>query len=130
MNTMGTQKATGIDTDPGADAPPGRPAGSPRQQVMAMISGYWPSQICGTVAPLGMADHLAHGPVTIAELAALTSAAELKNDPAGGSVRDMDVHPDEGAAFAQAMGSLSAEASAAVLAIIEAVRRRAGAGPS
>lgn len=117
---MRTQKATDMDRDPGGAAPPGTPAGSPRQQVMAMISGYWPSQICGTVARLRIADHLADSPATIAELEALTSAdpdglgrllraaatvglftehedgrftltplgAELRDDPAGDSVRD------------------------------------------
>ena len=192
---MGAHEATDVDTAPGAAAPPGTPVGSPRQQLMAMISGYWPSQICGAVARLGLADHLADGPATIPDLAALTSAdrdglgrllragatvglfterddgrfaltplgAELREDPAGGSVRDyaigatapgqwltfarlydavvsgerqdaaalgMDIwtyyagHPDEGAAFGQAMSSLSAGASAAVLAAWDATRFR------
>lgn len=46
----------------------------PRNQVIQMIDGYWVSQICGTVARLGLADHLADGPATISELAAATSA--------------------------------------------------------
>lgn len=46
----------------------------PRNQVIQMINGYWVSQICGTVARLGLADHLADGPATIGALAAATSA--------------------------------------------------------
>lgn len=46
----------------------------PRNQVIQMINGYWVSQICGTVARLGLADHLADGPATIGTLAAATSA--------------------------------------------------------
>jgi len=41
---------------------------------MQMITGYWVSQICRVTARLRLADHLADGPATIAELAAATSA--------------------------------------------------------
>lgn len=51
------------------------PSGSPREQVMAMITGYWVSRVCGAIARLRLADHLAGGPATIAELAAATSAS-------------------------------------------------------
>ncbi len=180
-------------TGPGP-ATPG-PAASPRDQVMAMISGYWASQVCGAAARLGIADHLADGPATIAELAAAASAdpdglgrllraaatvglvtedeggrfsltplgAELTGDRAAGSLRDVAIaltapghwlpwgrlaeavisgkpqdtaalgtdvwayyaaHPEEGASFARAMSSISAEASAAVLAHWDATRFR------
>jgi len=41
----------------------------PQQRMMSMISGYWVTQIVRTVAELGIADHLADGPRTSAELA-------------------------------------------------------------
>ena len=40
-----------------------------QQQMMSMITGYWMTQIVRTVAELGIADHLANGPRTSAELA-------------------------------------------------------------
>ena len=64
----------GVKTDQGPAVSPGTPPVSPRDQVMAMITGYWVSQICGTAARLGLADQLAAGPATIPELAAATSA--------------------------------------------------------
>jgi hypothetical protein len=41
---------------------------------MAMIAGYWTSQVCGSVACLGLAYHLDGGVATIPNLAAVTSA--------------------------------------------------------
>ena len=64
----------GVKTDQGPAVSPGTPPVSPRDQVMAMITGYWVSQICGTAARPGLADQLAAGPATIPELAAATSA--------------------------------------------------------
>ena len=182
-------------TGPSPAPPLPAPGASPRDQVMAMITGYWASQVCGATARLGLADHLADGPATIAELAAATSAdpdglgrllraaatiglvtendsgwfsltplgAELTGDQAGGSLRELAIaltapghwlpfgrlpeavvsgqpqavaalgtdvwayyarHPEEGAAFARAMSSISAEAAAAVLACWDASRFR------
>jgi hypothetical protein len=59
------------ETDSAAASTEGR---SPRDQVTGMISGYWASQICGTTARLGLADHLLDGPRTVLDLAGLTSA--------------------------------------------------------
>lgn len=49
-------------------------APSPRLQMLLLIQWYWSSQICGSAARLGLAEHLRHGPRTIAELASLTLA--------------------------------------------------------
>jgi hypothetical protein len=55
-------------------SPPSRSAStSPREQLIAMIQGYWVSQICGTAARLGLADQLVDGPRTVSELASLIS---------------------------------------------------------
>ena len=54
--------------------PPPTPSSSPRQQLMAMIHGYWVSQICGTAAQLRLAEQFDRGPRTVAELASFTSA--------------------------------------------------------
>lgn len=54
--------------------PPPTPSMSPRQQLVGMIHGYWVSQICGTMARLGIADKLEDGPRAVAELAILTSS--------------------------------------------------------
>ena len=173
---------------------PTGPGLAPRDQVMAMITGYWASQVCGATARLGLADHLAGGPATIAELAAAASAdpdglgrllraaatiglvtedeggrfsltppgAELTGQ-AVGSLGDVAIaltapghwlpwgrlpeavisgqpqdtaalgtdvwayyaaHPEEGASFARAMSSISAEATAAVLGCWDATRFR------
>lgn len=181
-------------TGPGL-APPPVQAGSPRDQVMQMITGYWVSQICGATARLGLADHLADGPASISQLASATSAdpggltrllragatvglvaetdggrfsltplgAELADGEPGDSLRDVAIaltapghwlpwgrlseavacgqaqdtaalgtdvwayyaaHPEEGASFARAMSSISAEASQAVLACWDAGRFR------
>jgi hypothetical protein len=40
-----------------------------QQQMFQMITGYWVSQIVGTIARLGIADRLAAKPTTVAELA-------------------------------------------------------------
>ncbi len=61
---------TELDVRPHADTR----AVSPREQVMQMISGYWVSQICATVARLGLADQVVDGPRTVRELAGATSA--------------------------------------------------------
>ncbi|QUQ64186.1 methyltransferase [Kutzneria sp. CA-103260] len=45
---------------------------TPHQRMMSMITGYWVTQIVHAVAELGIADHLADGPRTSAELAELT----------------------------------------------------------
>ena len=63
-----------LKTDVDREPPTQAGAPSPREQVAAMISGYWVSQICGATARLGLADHLLDGPLTVAELARLTSA--------------------------------------------------------
>jgi O-methyltransferase domain len=52
---------------------PVRPA-PPHAQLRQMIFGYVVSQIVGTVARLGLADHLASGPRSGTELAGLTAA--------------------------------------------------------
>ncbi|MFB9902325.1 methyltransferase [Allokutzneria oryzae] len=51
------------------------PAGPPPQaRMMSMITGYWVTQIVHAVAELRIADHLADGPRTAAELAELTGS--------------------------------------------------------
>jgi hypothetical protein len=55
-------------------AHPDSEARSARAQLADMIGGYWVSQICGTTARLGLADHLVGGPRTILDLATITSA--------------------------------------------------------
>lgn len=67
----------GLKTEIELSASP-TPAQSPREQVIEMIQGYWVSQICATVARLGLADRLHDGPRTVPELASLTST-----DPGG-----------------------------------------------
>ena len=185
----------GVKTEPGRALPSPTPAGSPRAQVIQMITGYWVSQVCAAAARLGLADHLADGSATIPELAEVTSAdpdglgrllraaatiglviehdggrfsltplgAEFTGDQDAGSLRDVAIaltapghwlpwgrlpeavvsgqpqdtaalgtdvwayyatHPEERACFARAMSSISAEASAAVLACWDATRFR------
>ena len=57
-----------------AKSPMQSPSPSSRERLMAMIQGYWVSQVCGTTARLRLADHFDNGPRTVAELASLTSA--------------------------------------------------------
>jgi hypothetical protein len=45
-------------------------------RLMSMITGYWVTQIIHALAELGIADHLADGPRTSAELAAAASCDE------------------------------------------------------
>jgi hypothetical protein len=52
-----------------------QPAGAdPAQQIMQMASGYMMSAALHTVVKLGVADHLADGPLAIGELAARTGS--------------------------------------------------------
>ena len=63
-----------LKTDVGLSVSSPTGPGSARDQVQGMIGGYWVSQICGTTARLGIADHLRDGPRTTLELATITSA--------------------------------------------------------
>jgi SAM-dependent methyltransferase len=53
------------------DAPPRAVPDSTGEQMAQMIRGYWISQIVGTLAQLGIPDHLAHGPMEAGEIARL-----------------------------------------------------------
>jgi SAM-dependent methyltransferase len=57
-------------TSPRPDAPPTSAVTDPNAEQMArMIRGYWISQIIGTLAQLGIPDHLAGGPMAADEVA-------------------------------------------------------------
>src|SRR5436309_12122354 len=49
---------------------------SPHAQLIQMATGYWVSRMVYAAARLGLADHLAHGPRTAAELAGPTGTDE------------------------------------------------------
>ena len=45
----------------------------PSQQIFKMLSGKWIAQAVSVAATLGIADRLADGPLTVGQLAAVTS---------------------------------------------------------
>ena len=48
---------------------PQEPAVPPAMQLIQMASAYWVSRIVHVAADLGLADHLAHGPLSAADIA-------------------------------------------------------------
>ena len=66
---------------------PGAPAADPgatRGALVPLLFGFFPTQVLRVAATLGIADHLAAGPRTVADLAAATGTDEApRPDPVG-----------------------------------------------